>query len=114
MVGKVGIRGLRIFCKIGCLENEWDRKQEVLIHLEVQPSWPFSEQEMVDYRELKNICEVASESPHRFLEELAEKILENIRKAFPFLHAISLTLEKPHAFLSDATPYVSIDWQDNA
>ena len=102
MSDKIFLQGLEVFCTIGTLPRERQRKQKILIDLEFPtpvrlPAQTDDLTKALDYQKIANrVTTFVSKSKFYLLETLAERLAALLLKEFP-VKSVTLKVSKPGA-----------------
>ena len=102
MADKIFLRGLEIYCIIGTLPRERQKKQKILIDLEFPISVRKAARrddlkDAVNYKRIaERIKKFVSESKFHLIETLAERLAARLTKEFK-LKSLTLRISKPQA-----------------
>src|SRR5437868_826983 len=102
MIGKIGIRNLRIHCIIGCNPEERIEKQDILIDMDIESDCSaciLSDDinDTINYVEAAALCaEIARVKKYSLLEALAHDILDKLI-SLKNVEWASICIKKPSA-----------------
>lgn len=111
MAIQIGINQLRVECVIGIYPQEKEKKQSLLIDLEVTPKNYAQKDDLaysINYEILSKIClKVAKKQKWNLIESLANAILDECFKNLSILTA-SICITKPSAIQDAQGAYVKM------
>lgn len=111
---KITIGGASFFCNLGVTEEEFKKKQEIIVDIELyvnakKAAKTDSIKEAVDYSEIhKSVKEIAESGKCHLIETLAESIANGILKKFK-VNEVIVRIKKPGALADRNVRYASID-----
>jgi FolB domain-containing protein len=99
MSQSIFIHGLRLCCHVGVPDEELAVAQELLLHLEMMPSYAWDQLQddialTVDYAKVvEQLEQLAGAKPRRLIETLAVDIVDFLLESHP-LTKVKVTIEK--------------------
>ena len=105
---KVGFKNARIFCIIGCLEEERKQKQMLLVDCEYEVVCDSDDlASTCDYREVYELLKKVADREYQLLEVLGKAMGDELLQTFPALYSVTLCIKKPHPFSTCEYSYVT-------
>lgn len=111
---KITIGGASFFCNLGVTEEEFRKKQEVIIDIELhvdakKAAKTDNIKDAVDYSKIyKSVKEIAESGKCHLIEALAESITNGILKRFK-VNEVLVRIKKPGALAGRNLKYASIE-----
>lgn len=100
MADRIELKGLKFHANHGVLEHETEFGQsfslDIVCWLEFNDSDDLTQ--TVNYAELAQLAlDIAAGTPRQLIETVAVEVAETAMRRFDALHAVEVTLHKPHA-----------------
>ncbi len=98
-MNKIELKDMEFFSKHGCFEEERIVGNRFVVNLSVEGDFSRAAcsddiADAVNYQELYDIVRVEMDKPSHLLENVAKRITDSVRKAFPELVRVSVTIDK--------------------
>lgn len=103
LADRIELRGLEVYAHHGVLPHETEHGQAFVVDLVCWLDFAAAAAEddltkTMNYAELAQLAyDIAGGTPRKLIETVAAEIAETAMQRFAFLHAIEVTLHKPHA-----------------
>ncbi|AWB85144.1 dihydroneopterin aldolase [Corynebacterium liangguodongii] len=103
MADRIAITGLKVYAHHGVLAHETEYGQafsiDIVCWLDFAAAAAGDDLELtVNYAELAQLAhDIATETPRQLVETVASGIAEQALARYPQLHAVEVTVHKPHA-----------------
>ncbi|WP_291314036.1 dihydroneopterin aldolase [Corynebacterium sp. UBA2622] len=103
MADRIELKGLRVYAHHGVLEHETRHGQAFTLDITCWLDFSAAAADddltrTVNYAELAQLAhDIAAGTPRQLIETVATEIAEEALRCYPVLHAVEVTLHKPHA-----------------
>ena len=115
MIGTAGLKGLRIDCVIGIYEHEREKRQPIVMDIELDYDFAAAAAsdaigDAVDYdRVAASVTELAERRGFQLIETMAEETAGMLLDRLPPVLAVRLEIRKPEAVPAAACSFARVE-----